>query len=136
MTTNSHDKTVIQKIGTVRIIRSFSVTPEEQETLIKFQEFVDREFRGNLSQGIIFSMKETLERHTPSNPQPTIDRCLTLNMPVKSNNLCCVTGCTGKAHYKLTLKNYEGKEEIFNVCWLHRKWRHPTFRFAKSTRLL
>jgi len=115
--------------GSLRAIHTFSVPQEEAETLIKLQEYANREFKGNRSQAIIFAIKECLERHTPSNPQPTIDRCLKLNMPIKSNSLCCVLGCIAKSHYQLTLKNFEGKEETFNLCERHRKWRHGDFKF-------
>jgi len=131
----SKDKTVIHT-GSLRIIKTFSVTQEESKILSKLDEFADREFKGNKSQTIIFLLKEGLERHTPSNPQPTIDRCLNLNMPVKSNNLCCVPGCIAKTSYKLILKNFQGKEETFNVCNKHRTWKHHDFRFLKSSKRL
>lgn len=136
MSNISKDKSVIQKAGSLRSIVSLSVPQEEIETINKFQEFVDREFKGNRSQAIIFAMKETLERHTPSNPQPTIDRCLALNMPVKSNSLCCIPGCIAKASYIIILKNFQGKEETFNVCEKHKHWKHKDYKFLKASKPL
>lgn len=128
---NKVKKSVLNTVlNTVRAVKSFSVPPEECNTLASFIEFSNREFKGNFSQAIIFAMKETLERHTPANPQPTIDRCLRLNMPVKSNLLCCVPGCIAKAKHRLTLKNFDGKTEPFNVCETHKKWKHPEYKFV------
>ena len=127
---NSLKKSVLNTVlNTVRIVKSFSVPTEECNTLVKFQELADRDFKGNFSQALIFAMKETLERHTPANPQVTIDRCLRLKMPVKSNRLCCIPGCQAKTKYQIVLKNFAGKEEQFNTCERHRRWKHSEFKF-------
>ena len=127
---NNEQKTCVLNtvLNTVRIVKSFSVKPENCNTLNSFISFCEREHI-TFSSGVIWALEEFMKKHTPPNPSPTLDRLFNLEMPVKPNTFCFVPGCKMKARFQLTLKNFEGKEELFNVCWKHHKWKHKTFRF-------
>lgn len=38
----------------------------------------------------------------------------------------------GKAKFRLQLKDFGGKTEMFHVCMRHKNWRHSQFRFLIS----
>jgi hypothetical protein len=88
----------------------------------------------NKSQLYIRAMQEFLQRHPLPNPQSQIDRMLRVEMPHKPVTQCCVSNCRGKAKFLLTLKDFSGKTEQFQVCENHKLWKHPKFRFLVSFR--
>lgn len=111
-----------------RIVKSFSVKQEKAQILETFQAFCKREHL-TFSDGIMWALEDFVRRHTPPNPQPTLDRCLRLGMPVKPNTMCFVPDCRAKAKHQLILKNFRGNEEVFNVCTSHKRWKHKEYRF-------
>jgi len=105
-------------LNTVRIVKSFSVKPEKCNTLKAFIEFCEREHI-TFSDGILWALEEFLQRHTPYNPQPTLDRMFQTGMPAKPNTLCFVPSCRAKAKFQLTLKNFNGKtDQQVHEYWL------------------
>ena len=122
-------------LNTVRIVKSFSVKPEKCNTLTAFIKFCEREHI-TFSSGVIWALEDFLKRHTPPNPQPTLDRSFNLEMPAKPNTICCVPDCRAKSRYQIVLRDFHGKEEVFNVCGRHRRWKHPKFRFIVRSREL
>jgi hypothetical protein len=116
-------------------ITSLNIPMTESEFLQRFDEIARRDGKSR-SQLILISMKEYMERHTPPNPQATLERTMAVNMPVKSNNCCCVPDCRGKAKYRLNLKDFNGKTEVFNTCLRHKNWRHEKFKFLVGVKEL
>ena len=125
---NDNNNVLNTVLNTVRIIKSFSVKSEKCNTLDAFMEIVRREHI-SFSDGVIWALEEFNQRHTPANPQPTLDRILRTNMPVKPNTECFVEGCKAKSKYQVVLRNFKGEEQTFNVCKLHRRWKHPEFKY-------
>jgi hypothetical protein len=76
--------------------------------------------------------KEYMMHHPLPNPQSQIDRMLEVGIPHKPTSQCCVPNCKGKARFLLRLKDFEGKQEQFQVCFQHQNWRHARFRFLIS----
>jgi len=118
-----------------RIVKSFSVKMEKKGVLEQFVAFCGREHI-TFSDGILWALEEFNKRHTPGNPQPTLDRCLALGMPVKPNTMCFVPDCRARARHQIVLKNFDGKEQLFNVCDRHKRWRHPEFKFIVRRKTL
>ena len=112
-----------------RMVKSFSVKQEKAAILNGFLAFCEREHI-TFSDGVVWALEDFLKRHTPPNPQPTLDRCLSLGMPVKPNTMCFVPECRAKAQYQLVLKNFKGEEQLFNVCARHKRWKHKEYRFV------
>jgi metal-responsive CopG/Arc/MetJ family transcriptional regulator len=108
-------------------VRSFSIKVSELEDLDKLKKLAALDNK-SLSEMIKAAIREYLSHHTPPNPQGTLDRALNVNMPLKPSNQCCVEGCKRKAKHHLILQNYEDKKEAFNVCEVHKYWRHQTFK--------
>ena len=123
-----------------RITKSVNFTREDFPLLYAFMEVAKRERRSysdreGFSSCAKRAFMEYLTRHTPPNPQLTLDRATQLNelgLPVKPNFLCCVPKCNRKAKYQLRLRDYKGQTEQFNVCQRHKRWTHPTFRFVEG----
>jgi len=115
------------------LIRSFSVKKEFYPFFASFLEKCKRE-HWDFSYAVNLAIKEFVERHCIPNPQVTLDRALNTGLPAKPYNVCCVPECKRKVAYRLILQNYEGKTEVFQVCRLHREWRHPDYRFIVGFR--
>jgi len=80
------------------------------------------------------AFQEFRQHHPLPNPQAQIDRMLDIQMPHKSVSQCCVGVCKRKAIQLLTLKNFEGKTQQFQVCEGHKNWRHPKYKFLLNYR--
>jgi len=112
------------------LIKSFSFpnVPEVHELFEVIEKLAARE-GASKSQIFLKALIEYVNRHCVPNPQLTLDRSLSLGLPAKPSNICCVPECKRKAKYILRLSNYNGKVESFPVCEAHREWRHKDYRF-------
>ena len=109
------------------IIKSFSVTKPDFHNFAAFMEISERE-DPNFTCTIMKAIREYVRAHHIPNPQSTLPRSLELGLKAKSKHVCCVGDCRGKARFLLTLRNFEGKQEQFQVCRAHKRWRHPHFK--------
>jgi len=116
-------------------IRSFSINLKDLEYLQKLREIGLRENKSQ-SEMIVIAVKEFVKKHSIPNPQAQLDRLLQIQMPHKPSWQCCVENCHTKALFHLFLKNFEGKTECFPVCWRHRRWKHPQFRWLVGRKKL
>jgi len=131
---NNNNHLINKLINKSTIIKSISFKKPEFNKLLTFMEVARRE-RQTFEEKTGFStcvkkaMWEYLKKHPLPNPQPTLDRSLNLDMPVKPTNACCVPHCRTTARYILMLKNFKGVVERFPVCRKHRNWKHKDFRW-------
>jgi hypothetical protein len=121
----------------LRLVKTFSITPEKIPIYKEFCRIAEREAgpRG-FSEVLLKAMEEYVKRHSIPNPQTTLNRTLELGIPAKRYDMCSVPNCKRKAAYQKTLRNYNGKTEVFNVCENHKKWRHPDYPFIVSFKTL
>lgn len=135
--TSTYYNKLINNSDKTYLIKSFSFpnTPAIKEMFEHFAEIARRE-GANKSQLYLRVLQEFLLRHPLPNPQSQIDRMLQVQIPHKPVTQCCVQGCRGKAKFLLTLKDFSGKTEQFQVCLNHKLWKHPKFRFLVSFREL
>jgi hypothetical protein len=110
------------------VVKSFSVTRPFFPDLVKFMEISQRE-DPNFSYTLCKAIREYAQRHSIPNPQARLDRLLEIELPHKPAWQCCVPNCKNKARFQLILKDFQGKTEVFRVCWTHQKWKHKRFRF-------
>lgn len=135
---NNEKKDILNKLlNKQQIIKSFSVKKEHYNILAQFMEIARRERKtfeekDGFSSCVIRALKEYAEHHPLPNPQVTLQRSFNLDMPAKFTFECCVPTCKRKAKLMLTLKDFEGKTEQFQVCIDHARWRHKQFRFLMS----
>ena len=116
---------------------SVSFTREEFNKLAIFLEIAKRERKTfaekkGQSAAVKRAMWEYVEHHPVPNPQVTLERGFNLGMPTKPSDVCCVNDCRAKAVFLLTLKDFNGKTETFNVCYRHKRWKHERFRYLAS----
>lgn len=106
-------------------IKSFSVKREYFPFFVRFLEKCERE-HWDFSYAVNLAIKEFVERHCVPNPQVTLDRCF-IGLPAKPHNVCCVPNCNRKIRYRLQLSNYKNQTMTFQVCELHKNWRHKDY---------
>ena len=109
------------------IIKSFSVTRQDFHNFAAFLEISQRE-DPTFTCTVMKAIREYVRTHHIPNPQSTLPRSLALGLKAKSKHLCCVGDCRGKARFLLTLRNFQGQQEQFQVCRQHKRWRHPQFK--------
>jgi len=114
------------KVNEHSAIATFSLKISDLPILNKIEKLGDLEGKSR-SAMIVTAIQEYLHHHDPPNFQPTLDHAVNIGMSVKSSSVCCVGECKRKAKHRLVLKDYEGKTETFNVCDLHKRWRHKVF---------
>lgn len=128
-------------INTERIIKTISFRREHFQLLRNFTDKAKLErsnfqAKDGFSELAIKAFTEYMQHHPLPNPQLTLERSLNLGMPAKKSSQCCVSNCQGKARFRLILKDFEGKREVFHVCETHKKWKHKRFRFIESIKKL
>jgi len=119
------------------IVKSISFRREHFLLLQDFMEKAKLErtsfaSKDGFSELAIRAFTEYMQRHPLPNPQGRLDRIIATNLPQKPSNMCCVPTCRGKAKFRLQLKDFNGKTEMFHVCERHKNWRHSQFRFLIS----
>jgi len=115
-------------LNTSRIVKSFSVKPDDCNTLAAFIEISRRE-DPDFSTTVVKAMREYVQRHAVPNPQARLDRLLEIGLPHKPSWQCCVPGCEAKAQFQLILRDFDSKTELFQVCKKHKRWTHSRFKF-------
>ena len=107
---------------------------QEVRELFKDLDAIGQRDGWTKSHTFLTALKEYVEHHPLPNPQAQIDRMLEVQMPHKPVHQCCVGSCRRKAEFLETLKDFEGKTERFQVCSIHKNWRHPRFKFLVNYR--
>lgn len=129
---NNNEKTTYYNklLNKSYLIKTFSFpnTAQTHELFRMFDELAQREGTSK-SQLFLKALVEYVNRHCVPNPQMTLDRALTVGLPAKPSDVCCVPNCKRKAKFLKQLRNYNGKTEFFQVCEVHKKWRPKDYPF-------
>ena len=132
---NNQQRTINDLNLQIYIHKSLAFPPtEESIKMLKDADVSAKRDGWSFSHFVAVAIQEYLNHHPLPNPQSQIDRMLEVEMPHKPVTQCCVQGCRGKAKSLLTLKDFNGKTEQFQVCLNHKLWKHPKFRFLVSFR--